>query len=171
MWSDTGRRTLKYHQTLDEVLDLADDERAVLTVLLLRGPSAAGALKTRTDRLHTFADRTDGRGDAARGWPSAAWSASCRARVGERDTRWTHLLGGAEPASRGGPPPTVQVADRALERDDRVRAAYDAVAGAYSEHAVQRAQPGCPSRPGCWTGSPRTPTADRWSRSAADRAT
>ena len=42
VWSDTGRRTLKYHQTLDEVLGLADDERALVTVLLLRGPQAPG---------------------------------------------------------------------------------------------------------------------------------
>ena len=38
VWSDTGRRTLKYHQVLTDVLDLEDDERALLTVLLLRGP-------------------------------------------------------------------------------------------------------------------------------------
>src|SRR4029079_19657555 len=36
VWSDTGRRTLKYHQTLSEILDLADDERAELTALRLR---------------------------------------------------------------------------------------------------------------------------------------
>src|ERR1044072_2457447 len=48
VWADTGRRTLKYHQTLVELLELADDERAVLTVLLLRGPQAPGELKTRT---------------------------------------------------------------------------------------------------------------------------
>src|SRR5919107_2489789 len=40
VWSDTGRRTLKYHQTLDEVLGLDPDERALLTVLLLRGAQA-----------------------------------------------------------------------------------------------------------------------------------
>src|SRR6478735_4983109 len=57
VWSDTGRRTLKYHQTLDEALGLDDDERALLTVLLLRGPQAPGALRTRTERLHAFADR------------------------------------------------------------------------------------------------------------------
>ena len=57
MWSDTGRRTLKYHQILDEQLGLEPDERALLTVLLLRGPQAPGELRTRTERLHAFADR------------------------------------------------------------------------------------------------------------------
>ena len=42
VWSDTGRRTLKYHQVLADLLDLEDDERALLTVLLLRGPQAPG---------------------------------------------------------------------------------------------------------------------------------
>jgi uncharacterized protein len=50
VWSDTGRRTLKYHQALDEQLGLAPDERALLTVLLLRGAQAPGELRTRTER-------------------------------------------------------------------------------------------------------------------------
>ena len=41
VWADRGPRTLKYHQTLDEALSLQPDERALMTVLLLRG--AAGA--------------------------------------------------------------------------------------------------------------------------------
>ena len=57
MWSDTGRRTLKYHQILDEHLALEPNERALLTVLLLRGAQAPGELRTRTQRLHEFADR------------------------------------------------------------------------------------------------------------------
>ena len=57
VWADTGRRTLKYHQLLSEVLELDDAERAVLTVLLLRGPQAPGELRTRTERLHGFPDR------------------------------------------------------------------------------------------------------------------
>ncbi len=57
VWADTGRRVLKHHQTLDEVVPLAADERALITVLLLRGPQSPGELKPRTERLHPFADR------------------------------------------------------------------------------------------------------------------
>ena len=39
-WMDYGKRTLKYAQSLVEELELEDDERAVLTVLLLRGEQA-----------------------------------------------------------------------------------------------------------------------------------
>ena len=56
-WDDRGKRTLKYVQTLSVRLGLRDDERALLTVLLLRGAQPAGSLRTRTERLHTFADR------------------------------------------------------------------------------------------------------------------
>ena len=58
-WADSGRRTLKYVQTLDVRLGLAADERALLTALVLRGPQAPGALRSRTERLHPFADRAE----------------------------------------------------------------------------------------------------------------
>ena len=54
-----GSRTVKYRQVLDERLQLEPAELAVITVLLLRGPNAAGELKTRTERLHGFADRAE----------------------------------------------------------------------------------------------------------------
>ena len=96
VWADTGRRTLKYHQILDEVLDLEPDERALLTVLLLRGPQAPGELRTRTERLHAFADRSEveeclGR-MASRPQPLVR---ELERRPGQQDPRWTHLLGAA----------------------------------------------------------------------------
>lgn len=59
IWDGRGQRTLKFHQLLDEALDLTPAERALITVLLLRGPQSAGELKTRTERLHQFADRAE----------------------------------------------------------------------------------------------------------------
>jgi uncharacterized protein YceH (UPF0502 family) len=129
VWSDSGRRTLKYHQTLEELLGLAEDERAVLTVLLLRGPTAPGALKTRTDRLHAFADRQDVE-VALRRMAERGLVRELPRRGGERDNRWTHLLG-AEPAEA--PPVNSAPVATGGERDARVRAAYDAVAGTYAE--------------------------------------
>ena len=37
VWQDTGKRTMKYLQLLSEVLDLGPDQRALVTLLLLRG--------------------------------------------------------------------------------------------------------------------------------------
>ena len=103
VWADTGRRTLKYHQILDEVLDLEPDERALLTVLLLRGPQAPGELRTRTERLHAFTDRGEveeclGR-MASRPQPLVR---ELERRPGQQDPRWTHLLGAAAEQGPGG---------------------------------------------------------------------
>jgi len=58
-WQGAGSRVVKYVQTFAQRRGLAPDERALVTALLLRGPQPAGALKTRTERLHRFADRTE----------------------------------------------------------------------------------------------------------------
>ena len=96
VWSDTGRRTLKYHQILDERLGLDPDERAVLTVLLLRGGQTPGELRTRTERLHPFADRGQVeaclRRMAGRPQPLVR---ELERRPGQHDRRWVHLLGPA----------------------------------------------------------------------------
>jgi uncharacterized protein len=49
-----GGRAPKFGHCLQDVLSMQPSERAVLTVLLLRGPQSAGEIRQRTDRLHTF---------------------------------------------------------------------------------------------------------------------
>lgn len=49
-----GGRTAKYAHCLPHVLSMQDTERAVLTVLLLRGAQTAGEIKQRTERMHQF---------------------------------------------------------------------------------------------------------------------
>ena len=49
-----GGRAPKFEHCLQDVLSMQPSERAVLTVLLLRGPQSAGEIRQRTDRLHTF---------------------------------------------------------------------------------------------------------------------
>jgi uncharacterized protein YceH (UPF0502 family) len=115
VWADTGRRTLKYHQVLAERLELEPDERALITVLLLRGAQAPGELRSRTERLRSFADRAEVEAClqrmAARPEPLVR---ELPRRRGQQDARWVHLLG-------------------PVARDERVRTSYDAVAGAYAE--------------------------------------
>jgi uncharacterized protein YceH (UPF0502 family) len=139
VWADTGRRTLKYHQGLVEVLGLADDERALVTVLLLRGAQTPGELKTRTERLHPFADKGDVEAClqrlAGRAEPLVR---QLERRPGQQDNRWTHLLGPApEAAAQPEPAPAVDrerpLAGGPGARDDRVRAAYGARAAEYAD--------------------------------------
>lgn len=136
VWSDTGRRTLKYHQTLDEALGLADDERALVTVLLLRGPQAPGELRTRTERLHAFADRDEVE-RTLQGMAERGLVRQLPRRGGDRDSRWLHLLGGPPAEEAPAAAPAVDrdsvLAAGAETRDERVRASYDAVAEAYAD--------------------------------------
>lgn len=149
VYASHGSRVVKYRQVLDERLDLADADRALLTVLLLRGPQAAGELKTRTERLHPFADR--GEVEACLGALAGADAPLVREQdrqPGQQDTRWVHLLGpvalagpggsaGTASAAGGGLPPgqatEAVLADGPVARDDRVRSTYDTVAAAYAE--------------------------------------
>jgi uncharacterized protein len=141
VWSDSGRRTLKYHQTLEEQLELEPDERAVLTVLLLRGPQSPGELRTRTERLHPFADRLEVeeclRRMAERPEPLVR---ELERRPGQKDRRWEHLLGPAPEQIEAHPGTTVDrnavIADGVELRDSKVRSSYDAVASAYADHLV-----------------------------------
>lgn len=50
-----GGRAPKFEHCIQEVLSLQRSERAVLTILLLRGQQSAGEIRQRTDRLYTFA--------------------------------------------------------------------------------------------------------------------
>ncbi len=139
-WADSGRRTLKYVQTIAARQGWAPDERALLTVLLLRGAQPPGALKTRTERLHGFADREEVQATLVRmaaADPPLVQEQPKRPR--EQDHRWVHLLGPVE--TPAGPPGAVtpdtdredvlRGGDEA--RTARVRACFDAVAEPYGE--------------------------------------
>lgn len=144
VYAGSGARAVKYRQVLDDALHLEDDERAVITVLLLRGPNAPGELKTRAERLHRFGDRTDVEAVlqrlAARPEPLVR---ELERLPGHHDNRWIHLLGPVELAvAPGGGRAAVEaapsvdrdvvLADGAVARNDRVRAFYDAVAEGYA---------------------------------------
>lgn len=139
VWADTGRRTLKYHQILEESLGLEPDERALLTVLLLRGEQAPGELRTRTERLHAFADRGEVEACLARMSERAQpLVRELERRPGQQDARWIHLLGPVphqRPAAKPGDRDAV-LAGGADLRDERVRSSYDAVATAYADQLV-----------------------------------
>ena len=57
--SAAGSRAPKYRHMIDETLSVTPDEQGVLAVLLLRGPQTVAELRTRSERLHRFADADD----------------------------------------------------------------------------------------------------------------
>jgi uncharacterized protein YceH (UPF0502 family)/SAM-dependent methyltransferase len=136
-----GSRATKYRQVLDERLDLDKAQRAVITLLLLRGPQTPGELRSRSDRLYEFhdLDAVDRALQAlrARDEPLVA---ELERRPGQKERRWTHLLG---PVAAGADAPASNAPDAAdsteevlaggsAARDERVRTAYDTVARGYA---------------------------------------
>jgi uncharacterized protein YceH (UPF0502 family) len=100
--SGAGSRAPKYRHLLDEALPMSAGERALLCVLMLRGPQTPGELKQRAERLHAFpalddVQRTLGqlieRGLAAR----------LERRPGQKEERYQQLLGEGVEAAAAAP--------------------------------------------------------------------
>lgn len=153
-WADSGRRTLKYLQRLTTSWDLDaihPGTRALLTVLLLRGAQPPGALRTRTERLHPFADR--GEVEQALTAMAACEPPLVRQlprRAREQDARWVHLLGEVDTGDQApgagqapaGPAGDDGVREQVLAegpdaRDVRVRTSYDSISDAYADTFVE----------------------------------
>jgi uncharacterized protein len=95
-------RVLKFAHRSTELFGLRKPELALLCVLLLRGPQTAGELRSRTGRMHEFADLADLTavlaGLAARPEPQPALVAVLPRQPGAKEPRHTHLLGGTPAA-------------------------------------------------------------------------
>jgi uncharacterized protein YceH (UPF0502 family) len=101
----SGGRVMRYAHNLPRVLDVPSQAGALLATLMLRGPQTVGELRINSERLHRFADVSATlaflRELEAR--PAGALVAELPRHPGARETRWMHLLSGAEvPAARTG---------------------------------------------------------------------
>ncbi|CAN5870322.1 hypothetical protein BH23ACT2_BH23ACT2_11950 [soil metagenome] len=147
-----GARVVKYRQVLDERLELEAGERAILTLLLLRGAQTPGELRSRVERLHVFSERSAVEGVLAglarRGGPLVR---ELDRRPGQKECRWVHLLGpvalgdeeaaassisGGQAAAVGADAAVTEevLAEGPRARDARVISGYDAVAADYADH-------------------------------------
>jgi uncharacterized protein YceH (UPF0502 family) len=93
--SGAGSRARKYRHLFDDALDLAEDELALLTVLMLRGPQTPGELKQRTERLHPFADLA-ALEQTVEILISRELVARLPRRPGQKEQRYVQLLDGGE---------------------------------------------------------------------------
>jgi uncharacterized protein len=115
-WSN--RRSMKYRQTVDSALNLSDPEISVLTVLMLRGPQTPGELKTRTERLHSFADMDD-LGATLDRLIERDLAARLDRRPGQREERYRHLL--SEEAEQPAPGISAPSQETISSDDDRIQ--------------------------------------------------
>lgn len=111
--SGHASRTRKYRHLLDEALNVAPDELAVLCVLLLRGVQTAGEIKQRTARMHPF-ESLDAVEETLIRLADRDLVLVLPLRPGQKEVRFAHLLAGEEepvPLPAAGPPPPAAAHD------------------------------------------------------------
>ena len=144
--SGPGSRAPKYRHLLDEALGLPEDELAVLTVLMLRGPQTPGELKQRTERLHPIPDLGAVHATLER-LIERELAARLDRRPGQKEERYLHLLGDEAPAPAAPaqalapmqtpPAPPARAAAPAPD-DDRIERLEDEVAALRADLAALR---------------------------------
>lgn len=96
VWRVMGGRAVRFDHNADTVWHLQRREKALLTLLFLRGPQTTGELRGRSDRLQTFATVTEVedllRDMAAHSEPLVR---PLSRRPGQKEERWAHTVGGA----------------------------------------------------------------------------
>jgi uncharacterized protein YceH (UPF0502 family) len=90
--SGPGSRAAKYRHLVDGALSLSASDQALLAVLMLRGPQTVAELKARTERLHPFGSSPEVE-EALRDLAERELVRRLDRRPGEREERWTQLLG------------------------------------------------------------------------------
>jgi uncharacterized protein len=96
IWRVMGGRAVRFDHNADTVWHLQRREKALLTLLFLRGPQTSGELRGRSDRLQTFesvAEVEDILRDMAS--HSEPLVRQLARRPGQKEERWAHTVGGA----------------------------------------------------------------------------
>lgn len=123
----TGARASRYEHLLDYRLRLGRPEKAVLTLLMLRGPQTSGELRGRSERMHEFAATAAVdevlEALAERSRPLVLRMAR---RPGQKEERWAHTLAPLPDADAFETPaasaPRSGTADRIAQLEERLSA-------------------------------------------------
>ena len=117
-------RVMKFQHLVTEKLDLDQPARAVLCVLMLRGPQTLGEIKMRTNRLAEFTSLGDVEA-AVSGLIARELAAEMARRPGQKETRYAHLLSGPRDAPAAAPidiavtePPQDRIAELEASLDE-----------------------------------------------------
>jgi uncharacterized protein YceH (UPF0502 family) len=94
-WKVMGGRAVRFDHNLDAVWQLRNPEKALLTLLFLRGPQTSGELRGRSERLHRF-ESTDAVDEVLRDMVAHSQPLVRRLarRPGQKEERWAHLVSG-----------------------------------------------------------------------------
>ena len=94
VWRTEGARTERWQQSVVRRWGLDRAGKALMTLLLLRGPQTPGELRTRSERMHPFASLEEVE-EALRRMAGIdePLVMELPRRPGQKETRWTHLVG------------------------------------------------------------------------------
>ena len=93
--SDFGARATRYAHKVNAALELTPGQRALIGLLLLRGPQTLAELYSRSERMHRFDDLDDVRYNLDRLAGKDAPLVICLGRApGQREDRYMHRLCG-----------------------------------------------------------------------------
>jgi uncharacterized protein YceH (UPF0502 family) len=109
-------RAAKYRHLLADALPMSSGEQAVMCVLMLRGPQTPGELKQRGERIHAFDGLEEVHATLA-ALVERGLVARMDRRPGQKEERYSHLLG-EEEETHNGVPPAVIVPSPAQVPDD-----------------------------------------------------
>jgi len=94
--SDFGARATRYRHRVDTALELTPGQRALIGLLLLRGPQTLAELFARTERIHRFDDIEDVEYNLQRlAGRDPAFVVRLPRASGQREDRYAHRLTGA----------------------------------------------------------------------------
>lgn len=94
VWRSEGARSEKWQQSVVRRWGLDRAGKALMTLLLLRGPQTPGELRTRSERLHPFAALQEVDEALQRmATIDEPLVAEQPRRPGQKEIRWTHLVG------------------------------------------------------------------------------
>ena len=98
-WRSDGARVERWSQSISRRLELSSASKAILTLLMLRGPQTPGQLRSRSGRMYSFSDLAEVEStllEMASG--DAPLAVELDRRPGTKESRWAHRLG-AEPVN------------------------------------------------------------------------
>ena len=92
-WRSEGARVERWSQSISRRLELTAPSKAILTLLMLRGPQTPGQLRARSGRLHAFdelVELEETLREMAVG--EAPLAVELERRPGTKESRWAHRL-------------------------------------------------------------------------------
>ena len=126
--SSTGR-VPKFEEIFTRQRNMVASEAAVLCVLLLRGPQTPGAIRSRSDRLHTF-DGLDALQETLDRLSEWGFVKRMERLPGHKESRYMHLF--TEPSATGtdlplntDTPPVLEETDRMDRMEAQIRSISD----------------------------------------------